>query len=157
MINAWLEQLRYRSRLVIRKPRVDMPLLGALFLLAMIGVATQYSASDLDRGQAIAQGIRLALGGTLMALISRIPPSTLRNWTPWMFAASVALLVLVALLGEGKGAHRWLDLQFVRFQPSELLKLTMPMMVVWYLHQRPLPPNWTTLSVVCVMIAVPAG
>lgn len=157
MIGGWLEQLRYRARLVIRKPRVDMPLLGALFLLAMIGVATQYSASDLDRDQAVAQGIRLVLGGTLMALISRIPPSTLRNWTPWLFAGSVVLLVLVAVLGEGKGAHRWLDLRVVRFQPSELLKLTMPMMVAWYLHQRPLPPNWSTLGVVGLLIAVPAG
>ena len=157
MIAAAIAQLRYRFGLALRKPRFDMPLLGALFLLAMVGLVTQYSASDLDRGQALAQGIRLALGGTLMALISRIPPSTLRNWTPWLYAASVVLLVLVALLGEGRGAHRWLDLHFVRFQPSELLKLTMPMMVAWYLHQRPLPPGWASLGVVSVLIAIPAG
>jgi len=157
MIDEWFSQLRYRAGLVIRKPRFDMPLLGAVFLLALIGLATQYSASDLDRDKAIAQGFRLALGGTLMALISRLPPTTLRNWTPWLFAGSVALLILVALLGEGRGAHRWLDLHFVRFQPSEILKLTMPMMVAWYLNRRPLPPNWPTLGVVTMLIAVPAG
>jgi rod shape determining protein RodA len=150
-------RMRYRMGMLVRRPRFDMPLASALLLLALIGLATQYSASDLDRGQAIAQAIRLLLGGVLMALISRVPPSSLRNWTPWLFAASVFLLILVTLLGEGRGAHRWLDLRIVRFQPSELLKLTMPMMVAWYLNQRPLPPGWTTLGVVCVLIAIPAG
>lgn len=157
MIDALLAGLRQRFVAMLRRPRVDFALLGALALLALIGLVTQYSASDLDRGQAMAQAIRLGLGGTLMALIARIPPSTLRNWTPWAYIGSVGLLVVVALLGEGRGAHRWLDLGVVRFQPSELLKLTMPMMVAWYLHQRPLPPNWTSLGVVCVLIAIPAG
>ena len=136
---------------------MDLPLLGALVLLALVGLVTQYSASDLDRGQAVAQGVRLGIGGLLMFVLSRIPPSTLRNWTPWAYAGSVALLLVVAVLGEGRGAHRWLDLGVLRFQPSELLKLTMPMMVAWYLNQRPLPPDWTSLGVVCVLIAIPAG
>ena len=67
------------------------------------------------------------------------------------------LLILVTLLGEGRGSDRWLDLRVVRFQPSELLKLTMPMMVAWYLNQRPLPPSWLTLFAVAVLIAIPAG
>ncbi len=157
MIDAWLGGIRHGLMRMLRRPRVDFALLGALLLLAVIGLATQYSASGLDSGQAMAQGVRLALGGSLMAVIARIPPSTLRNWTPWAYAGSVALLVLVALLGEGRGAHRWLDLGFVRFQPSELLKLTMPMMVAWYLNQRSLPPDWTSLGVVAVLIAIPAG
>jgi rod shape determining protein RodA len=157
MSNELLAQLRYRLGGLIRRPRFDLPLFGAIFLLAMIGLVTQYSASDLDRGQAMAQGMRLALGGVLMALISRVPPSTLRNWTPWMFIGSVGLLLVVTALGEGRGAHRWLDLRFVRFQPSELLKLTMPMMVAWYLNQQPLPPTWRTLGVVAILIGIPAG
>ena len=156
-MDSLIAQLRYRAGALIRKPRIDLPLAGALLLLAVVGLVTQYSASDLDRDQAIAQGIRLLLGGVLMALISRVPPVSLRNWTPWFFAASVGLLVLVALLGEGRGAHRWLDLRLVRFQPSELLKLTMPMMVAWYLNQRPLPPSWSTLGVVSILIAIPAA
>lgn len=152
-----LGQLRYRLAGYVRRPRFDLPLFGGLFVLAMVGLATQYSASDLDGGQAMAQGIRLALGAMLMTLISRVPPATLRNWTPWMFAASVGLLLIVAVVGEGKGAHRWLDLHFVRFQPSEILKLTMPMMAAWYLNQRSLPPTWRTLMTVAILIAVPAG
>jgi rod shape determining protein RodA len=156
-MNGMFAQIRYRIFAMVRRPRFDLPLAGALLLLAVVGLVTQYSASDLDRDKAIAQGVRLLLGGILMALISRVPPSSLRNWTPWCYSASIVLLVLVALLGEGRGADRWLDLHFVRFQPSEVLKLTMPMMVAWYLNQRPLPPSWMTLTVIAVLIAVPAG
>ncbi len=156
-MHGLLGQLRYRVLAMVRRPRFDMPLAGALLLLAIVGLATQYSASDLDRDKAIAQGARLLLGGVLMALISRVPPSTLRNWTPWLFAGSVVLLILVAMHGEGRGADRWLDLSIVRFQPSELLKLTMPMMVAWYLNQRPMPPSWTTLAVIALLIAIPAA
>ena len=157
MIDEAFAGLRQRLASVWRKPRLDLPLFGALLLLMGIGLLTLYSASDLDRSQVLAQGLRFALGLALMLMIARIPPQTLRNWTPWLYAASVALLALVALLGEGRGAHRWLDLGVVRFQPSELLKLTMPMMVAWYLNGRPLPPGWGTLGVVAVLIAIPAG
>ena len=156
-MNEVLAQLRYRLFAMARRPRFDLPLAGGLLLLVFVGLMTQYSASDFDRDKAIAQGMRLLLGIILMAMISRVPPSTLRNWSPWFYLASIALLVLVALLGEGRGSDRWLDLRIVRFQPSELLKLTMPMMVAWFLNQRPLPPGWTTFGVVCLLIAIPAG
>ena len=70
---------------------------------------------------------------------------------------SVLLLVIVAIIGEGRGAYRWLDLGVVRFQPSELLKLTMPMMVAWYLHPRHLPPSWKHTLGVAVLIGVPVA
>ena len=157
MIDETLAHLRYRLGALWRRPRVDPPLLGAVVLLMGVGLITLYSASDLDRGQLLSQALRFALGLLLMFAIARVPPSTLRNWTPWLYAASVLLLVAVALLGEGRGANRWLDLRVVRFQPSELLKLTMPMMVAWYLKSRSLPPGWLTLGVVAVLIAIPAG
>ncbi|HEY0232833.1 MAG TPA: rod shape-determining protein RodA [Dokdonella sp.] len=157
MIDEVVAQLRYRLGTLWRKPRVDLPLLGGLALLMGVGLMTLYSASDLDRSQVISQALRFVLGLVLMLVIARIPPLALRNWTPWLYAGSVLLLLAVAVLGEGRGAHRWLDLRVVRFQPSELLKLTMPMMVAWYLNGRPLPPSWTTLAIVGVLIAIPAG
>jgi len=157
VIDELLANLRYRIGAVVRKPRIDFALFGALLLLMGIGLATLYSAGDLDGGLVLAQALRFGLGLTVMFVIARVPPSRLRDWTPWLYAGSVVLLVLVTLLGEGRGAHRWLDLGFVRFQPSELLKLTMPMMVAWYLDGRPLPPGWATLGVVGVLIAIPAG
>ncbi len=157
MIDDVLATLAHRLRSMGRKPRIDLPLFGALLLLMGVGLMTLYSASDLDRGQVIAQGIRFALGLALMFTIARIPPLTLRNWTPWLYAASVILLVVVVVLGEGRGANRWLDLRVVRFQPSELLKLTMPMMIAWYLNGRPLPPGWVTLGIAGALIAIPAA
>ena len=157
MIDEVLASLRYRVGAMWRKPRLDLPLLAGLLLLMGVGLVTLYSASDLDSRQVLSQGLRFALGLALMAIIARVPPLTLRNWTPWLYAASVLLLVLVALLGEGRGAHRWLDLRVLRFQPSELLKLTMPMMVAWYLHPRQLPPGWKDIVMVGLLIAIPAG
>ncbi|MFI4969696.1 MAG: rod shape-determining protein RodA [Lysobacterales bacterium] len=157
MIDDLILEWRHRLAAMWRKPRLDLPLLGALLLLMGIGLVTLYSASDLDRIQVISQALRFMLGLVLMIAIARIPPLTLRNWTPWLYAASVVLLVVVAVLGEGRGANRWLDLRIVRFQPSELLKLTMPMMVAWYLNGRPLPPGWTTLGIAGVLIAIPAA
>jgi rod shape determining protein RodA len=157
MIDDLILEWRHRLASMWRKPRVDVPLLGALLLLMCVGLFTLHSASDGDRAQVISQALRFALGLALMAAIARIPPLVLRNWTPWLYAASVVLLVIVVLLGEGRGANRWLDLRIVRFQPSELLKLTMPMMVAWYLNGRPLPPGWITLATVGFLIVIPVG
>jgi len=156
MIEQLLWRWRERARNSVQHARLDWPLLGALFLLASIGLSTLYSASELDLRLVVGQGSRVLLGGMLLLLISRIPPSILRNWTPWLYGLSLALLVVVALLGHGRGANRWLAIGPIRFQPSELMKLTLPMMVAWYLHARPLPPRWSALLVVAVLVGVPA-
>lgn len=157
MIEHLLADLRVRFVRMLRKPRFDVPLALALVVLSAVGLVTLYSASDLDRDLTIGQALRFAIGAVLMILIARISPATLRSWTPWFYVGSVALLLVVTILGEGRGAHRWLDLGVLRFQPSELLKLSMPMMVAWYLHGRPLPPGWISLGGVAVLIAIPAG
>ena len=154
-MNALLH-LRAWLRHTLREPRLDLPLLAALILLALIGLVTLYSASDLDRHLVLNQALRFALGGLFLLLLSRVPPNVLRNWTPWLYLASLALLVAVALHGQGRGANRWLNLGVMRFQPSELVKLTLPMMVAWYLHARELPPRWLTLGAVAVLILAPA-
>ncbi|MEO8671732.1 MAG: rod shape-determining protein RodA [Tahibacter sp.] len=157
MIDSLLQAAAATARRQLRRPRLDHALLWALLLVAAIGLTTLYSAGDQDLGLVLNQGARLLLGGILMIVISRIPPATLRNWSPWFYCISVLLLVAVALMGEGRGAHRWLDLRVVRFQPSEMLKLSMPMMVAWYLHARQLPPSWLDLLAVGALIAVPAA
>jgi len=156
-----IEMLYVRARRFLRRimtrPRIDMPLAAGLLLLATVGLMTLYSAGGGNLSLVGGQAGRFALGGALLLLISRIPPQVLRVWTPWLYAGSTALLVVVAVLGEGRGADRWLDLGVMRFQPSELLKLTMPMMVAWYLHPRRLPPGWGDIAMVGLLIAVPAG
>lgn len=157
MIGAMQVRLRRFLRRIMTRPRIDLPLALGLFVLATVGLITLYSAGDESLALVGGQAARFVLGGVLLLLISRIPPSTLRNWTPWLYAGSTLLLVVVAVLGEGRGASRWLNLGVMRFQPSELLKLTMPMMVAWYLHPRQLPPGWKDIAVVGVLIAIPAA
>ncbi len=156
MISILQVRLRRFLQRVLTRPRIDLPLALGLFVLATVGLVTLYSAGDGNLALVGGQAARFVLGGALLLLISRIPPSALRSWTPWLYVGSTALLVLVALLGEGRGAHRWLNLGVMRFQPSELLKLTMPMMVAWYLHARQLPPRWKDIVVVGLLIALPA-
>jgi rod shape determining protein RodA len=76
--------------------------------------------------------------------------------SPAAYAVGLALLVVVALVGDiGKGAQRWLDLGIIRFQPSEIMKLAVPMMCAWYLHQRPLPPSFRDVCAVLAIVLVP--
>jgi rod shape determining protein RodA len=157
MIHTLHMRMRRFLRRILTRPRIDLPLAMGLFALAMVGLVTLYSAGGGDLGLVGGQAARFVLGAALLLLISRIPPTVLRSWTPWLYAGSTALLVVVAILGEGRGADRWLDLGFMRFQPSELLKLTMPMMAAWYLHPRQLPPSWKDMAVVGLLIAIPAG
>lgn len=157
MNRSIVSRLQLWALRAVRRPYFDLPLIAALLLLALCGLVTLYSASDLDRYLVLNQAARFLIGGVLMLAIARIPPSVLRNWTPWLYAASLLLLVAVAILGQGRGASRWLNLGIMRFQPSELVKLTLPMMVAWYLHARELPPRWMTLAAVAVLIGAPAS
>ncbi|HET6432870.1 rod shape-determining protein RodA [Dyella sp.] len=157
MIASLYTRFRRFARRLMTRPRIDLPLAAGLMLLAGAGLVTLYSAGDRSLSLVGGQAARFVMGAVLLLVVSRIPPPTLRTWTPWLYAGSTALLVLVAVLGEGRGAYRWLDLGVMRFQPSELLKLTMPMMVAWYLHPRQLPPGWKDIAMVGALIAIPAG
>jgi rod shape determining protein RodA len=101
------------------------------------------------------QLVRLGVALTTLLLVAQFSPDFLRRWTPWGYIAGLILLVLVLTTGEvGQGARRWLDLG-IRFQPSEIMKLAVPMMTAWYLHDRQLPPRPGQLLILAVMIVVP--
>ena len=88
------------------------------------------------------QAIRLGVALIAMLVVAQLPPDFLRRWTPWGYAAGLLLLVLVLTKGDvGQGARRWLDFG-VRFQPSEAMKLAVPMMAAWYLHERRSAATW---------------
>ncbi|MBS0381517.1 MAG: rod shape-determining protein RodA [Proteobacteria bacterium] len=144
------------GRRIFSRPRIDVPLALGLLLLALAGLTVLYSASNLNASMVAGQAVRFAIGGALLLVVSRIPPSLLRAWTPWFYLLSCVLLVVVMVLGEGRGADRWLDLGVIRFQPSELMKLAMPMMVAWYLHPRPLPPRWRDIIAIGILVGAPA-
>lgn len=137
--------------------RVDVPLLLALTLLAGTSLVVVWSASGQDGEMLVRQAMRLGLGFALLAVAMRVPPAAWRRWTPWFYGLCLVLLIAVAALGEGRGAQRWLDLGFVRFQPSELMKLGLPMMLAWHFHDRVLPPSLPAFLAGLAWIAMPAA
>ena len=138
--------------------KIDGPLVVGLALIAAYGLVVLYSASGQNLPTVMRTGARLALGTAAMLLLAQINPNFLRRSTPWLYAGGCLLLLVVAAIGHiGMGAQRWLDLGLFRFQPSELMKLAVPMMCAWYLHERPLPPGWLSLAVLSVLIFVPVS
>ncbi len=135
---------------------LDLPLLTGLILLCGFGLVVLYSASGQDMGQIQRQAIRLALAFCGMVVLAQIPTSVLRRWSPWLYGIGILMLIAVLSFGEvGKGAQRWLNLGFFRFQPSELLKLAVPMMIAWFLAEKALPPRWKRLAAAGILILVP--
>jgi rod shape determining protein RodA len=147
---------RWLDRLLAR-PVLDLPLLGALLLLCALGLIVLYSASGGNWTLVVNQAARLGLGLFLLLLISRVPPAILRSWTPWLFVGSLAVLSLVPFIGSGRSARLWIDVGPFYIQPAELLKLSLPMMVAWYLHDRVLPPGWGSLVACAVVIGLPTA
>ena len=138
--------------------KLDGALLIGLGLIAVYGLVVLYSASGQSMPTVLRTVARLALGTAAMLLLAQINPNFLRRSTPWLYAAGCLLLLVVAAIGHiGLGAQRWLDLGVFRFQPSELMKLAVPMMCAWYLHERALPPSWTSLAVLAALITVPVA
>lgn len=137
-------------------PRVELRLLTALFLVMGFGLVVLYSASSADMGTVWRQAARLGVGLLALLVLSQVPPLLLRLWTPWLYGVGVVLLLATWFVGVGEGANRWLDLGILRFQPAEVMKLAVPMMVAWYLHPRILPPGLRDLAMAGAIMLLPA-
>jgi rod shape determining protein RodA len=138
--------------------KLDGPLIIGLALVAVYGLIILYSASGQSTVTIYRTLGRLALGTLAMLVLAQVNPNFLRRTSPWLYAVGVFLLFIVYGMGHiGKGAQRWLDLGIIRFQPSELMKLAVPMTVAWFLHDRPLPPSYPTLLLLTGMILLPVG
>jgi len=134
---------------------VDIWLLIALMLLGSAGLVVLYSGTGGDLQMVQRHGIRLGIGLGLLLLVTQIPLTWMRAVTPWFYIASILLLVVVGIAGEGRGAQSWLNLGVIRFQPSELVKLSLPMMLAWMFHLNVLPPRGKVLVAALLLIALP--
>ncbi|MBV9619957.1 MAG: rod shape-determining protein RodA, partial [Gammaproteobacteria bacterium] len=138
--------------------KIDGPLVIGLALIAAFGLVVLYSASGQSLATVLRTAARFVLGTAAMLLLAQVNPNFLRRSTPWLYLAGCVLLLVVAAAGHvGLGAQRWLDLKLFRFQPSELMKLAVPMMCAWYLHERPLPPSWGSLGALAGLILLPVA
>lgn len=141
---------------LFQRIHIDALLLFLLLLLSSVGIVILISAGHEDLGLINRQAIRLAIAFIAMLFIAQVPPHILKMLSPWLFILGVLLLIGVLFFGDvGKGAQRWLNLGFVRFQPSELLKLATPMMIAWYLSERQLPPSFKHILFATLFIAIP--
>ena len=138
--------------------KLDGPLLVGIGLVTLFGLVVLYSASGQDWNRVINASIRVALGAFAMCALAQVKPAFLRRLALPLWILGVVLLIVVDITGHiGKGAQRWLDLGFMRFQPSELMKLAVPMCAAWWLHERPLPPDWKSLLALAVIILFPSA
>lgn len=128
-------------------------LLGILLLLAT-SVAVVYSASGGNEAVMTRQIIRIGFALGLLLIFAQIPPNLIYIFTPWLFLLGILTLISVLLFGDmGKGAQRWLDLGFIRFQPSELMKLVLPITIAWLFAHSKFPPSFKRLLIGAVLVA----
>jgi rod shape determining protein RodA len=152
-----LAQSRPVYRLTPKSIHVDFPLLGLLLLLTIFGLTILYSASNQNMAMILRQALRLTLASSIMFILAIVPPHKYKSWTPWLYGLGLTLLLAVMIIGKiGKGAQRWLDLGFFRFQPSEIMKLAVPMMAAWYFDRKTLPMDKKTLFLAALIIFTPA-
>ena len=135
--------------------KYDGPLMILISITCLLGIFILYSASNESLDVLNRQIFRIFIAFTAMILVSQIPTEVLRKLSPWGYIGGIILLSMVLWLGEfGQGAQRWLNLG-IRFQPSEIMKLSVPMMIAWYLHEKRLPPTGKELIVIMVLVIIP--
>ena len=146
---------RVRARLV---EGIDPLLFGLALALSLLGLAVLYSASYGNSARVTTQMANLALALAAMWTVAQLPPRTLARLAVPAYATGVALLIAVALGGEVvNGARRWLNLGFMRFQPSEIMKIAMPMMLAWYFHRREGVVRRRDFAVAVLLLAAPVA
>jgi len=139
-----------------QKLHIDLALLLGILSLMALGLFIVYSAGGQDIEIVYRQAIRLGVALVVMIAVAQIPPLSYKKWAVPVFVLGVLLLVCVLLFGHvGKGAQRWLDLGFMKFQPSEIMKLIVPIMIAWFISQESLPVKKTTIFFAFILVLIP--
>lgn len=135
---------------------LDPFLILCVLLLGGLGMVVLYSASGQESGIVYKQGVRFSVGLLVMFLTAQIPVFWLRTSSWWLYLVALVMLILVLVMGDiGKGAQRWLEFGPIRFQPSELMKLAMPMAIAAWFASRQVPPNTIESLLALVMVLLP--
>jgi rod shape determining protein RodA len=148
--------LNPNQKSLLQKLHIDGLLLIGLIVLMSVGLFTIYSAGGQDPALIQRQVIRLSVALVVMFILAQVPPMMYRGMSVYFYVIGVLMLLGVLFFGVmGKGAQRWLDLGFMRFQPSEILKLAVPMMIAWYISKFTLPPRTIHIFVGFVLVTIP--
>ncbi|WP_180058243.1 rod shape-determining protein RodA [Acinetobacter sp. YH12227] len=136
---------------------IDPWLTTFIILNAALGLVTLYSASGQNISMVIRQSISFAIGLVVMFSLAQIPPKVYQTFSPFFYVFGLLCLIAVMLVGEVRmGAQRWLSIPGVAsIQPSEFMKIGMPMMMAWYLSKYALPPKFKQIFIALILVGVP--
>ena len=144
------------GRPLLERVHIDWPLLVIVYLIFGLGIVVLYSAGGEDQGYLKRQLAYAGLGTLAMFLVAQIPPMVMQRWAWLVYLGGLAALVTVLVFGIGaKGAQRWFDLGLLRFQPSELIKLALPLILASYLTDRTMPPGFKDVMLSLSLIGIP--
>lgn len=139
-------------------PRIDLPLLMAIVPIMLLSSLTLWSASGFNEAMLFKHLARCGLTLVCILVMSSIPASSYQRSAPYLYLVAVSLLAAVALFGDStNGSQRWLDIGFFRFQPSELIKLSIPIMIAWMLHLEGGRPDIRKIAFCLLITFIPAG
>lgn len=135
---------------------IDFPLLVAFLAIFMISLTAIYSASNSNIDAVVNQAIKILISISAMAVVAQFSPLSYGRVGPWLFFLCLVLLILVLVIGETRnGATRWLNIG-ISFQPSELMKIAMPLMIARYISSGALPPTVFSVGVSITIVLVPS-
>lgn len=148
-------ETHYRS--FWQRIHVDIVLLSLLMLLSMVGLFILFSASNRHVRTIEFQAIHVFVAFAVMFVFAQISPASLQRSAPFIYLIGLALLIIVLIIGHiGKGAQRWLNFGLIHFQPAELMKLAIPLLLAWYYHRIHLPITLKSALLVIPIIIIPA-
>ncbi len=140
----------------LKNTHIDGLLMLGLLALLTVSMVVLYSSGGEDIGLSIRQAVRMSIAFVVLFIAAQIHPDRLRDLAYWTYGLGLLLLIAVLMFGDiGKGAQRWLELGFIRFQPSEIMKIAVPLLVAAYLSERPLAPSFMRIVAALVIIAIP--
>ena len=141
---------------LLRKLHIDILLFICLITISGLSFMILYSAGSENMSILFRQLVRTIVAFILMVILAHIDPAQFKRHSVLLYSLGIMLLIAVLAVGEiGKGAQRWLDLGLFRFQPSEMIKITTPMMIAWYLSEHSIPPKWKQLAIAGLLIFIP--
>ena len=156
MNNQMHSNSHHQKKNIWQRLHIDLPLLSGILILMAFGLFVIYSASGESVAMMERQLTRIGLSLVIMFSVAQINPEVLKRWALPIYIAGIILLLGVHFLGTiNKGAQRWLNLGFMEFQPSELMKLAFPIMMAWYISKFPLPPKKRYLAGGAVILLIP--
>jgi rod shape determining protein RodA len=151
-------QVFARPKTPAERLHLDLVLLLPVIMIMALGLFVLFSASDSDWGAVNRQLRNFIIGFGVLLAVAQVRVDTLQRWAPILYLGALLLLLLVPLFGVGaKGAQRWLSLGFIRFQPSEIMKIAMPLAVAAWVVRGGLPPRPSVTIAAIIIIAVPAA